>query len=62
MLAAINRTLGPGKNINNFKTHLRLDQFLNIILSKLKDEEFLSDFLKEKFKKEMRDFKIRQII
>lgn len=62
MLASINRALGPGKNINNFKTHLRLDQFLNIILSKLKDEEFLSDFLKEKLKKEMRDFKIRQII
>lgn len=62
MLAVINRALGPGKNINNFKTHLRLDQFLNLILSKIKEEELLSDFLKEKLKKEMRDFKIRQII
>ena len=62
MLAVINRALGSGKNINNFKTHLRLDQFLNLILSKIKEEELLSDFLKEKLKKEIRDFKIRQII
>jgi hypothetical protein len=62
MLASINRALGPGKNINNFKTHLRTDQFLNVILSKLKDDDTLSDYLKVKFIQEMRDYKIRQII
>jgi hypothetical protein len=62
MLASINKALGVGKNINNFKTHLRLDQFINLILSKLNNEEYLSNFLKERFKREIRDFKIRQII
>jgi hypothetical protein len=54
--------LGPGKNINNFKTNLRIDQFLNVIMTKIKDDDLLSDYIKIKFKKEIRDFKIRQII
>jgi len=62
MLASINRALGSGKNINNFKTTLQIDQFLNLILSKIKDDDFLSNYLKDKFKKEMRDFKIGQIL
>ena len=62
ILASINRTLGVGKNINNFKTDLRIDQFLTLITSRIKDDEFLSSYLKDKFRKETRDFKIRQII
>jgi hypothetical protein len=62
LLSSINRALGPGKNINNFKTNLRIDQFLNVIMTKIKDDDLLSDYIKIKFKKEIRDFKIRQII
>lgn len=62
MLASINRALGPGKNINNFKTDLSIDQFLNLILTKIKDDDFLSKYLKTRFKKEIRDFKINQIV
>ena len=41
LLSSINRALGPGKNINNFKTNLRIDQFLNVIMTKIKDDDLL---------------------
>jgi hypothetical protein len=35
---------------------------LNLILTKIKDDDFLSNYLKTRFKKEIRDFKINQIV
>ena len=48
--------------ILKYKTDLRIDQFLTLITSRIKDDEFLSSYLKDKFKKDTRDFKIKQII
>ena len=62
MLSQINRLLGTGQNINNFSTDLRYDQFLNILIHKIKVDSFLSDYLTTWLKTEMRDFKIKQLI
>jgi hypothetical protein len=62
MLASINRLLGVGHNINNFRSNLSIDQFLNSLLSKIKNEDILSEYLIGKFRQEIRNHKIKQII
>lgn len=62
LLADINRLLGVGQNINNFSTHLRYDQFLNQLIHKMKDNVDLEKYLSDWFKREMRDFKLKQLI
>lgn len=63
MIAQINKILGAGQNINNLSTHLNYDQFLTLnILQKIKNDDFLSEYLSNWVKTEIRDFKIKQII
>jgi hypothetical protein len=62
MLADINRLLGVGQNINNLSTPLRYDQFLNHLIHKMKDNVDLEKYLSDWFKREMRDFKLKQLI
>jgi len=62
MMMQINKLLGPGQNINNFSSELRYDQLLNNILFKIKDDSFLSDYLYNWIKSEMREYKIKQLI
>ncbi len=62
MLGSISKLLGSGQNLTNLKTHLSFDQFLSTVLSRIKDDSFLSIFLRERIKSEIRDFKIKKII
>lgn len=62
LMAQVNRTLGNGINLNNFITDENYDQFLNRMIKKSKDDDFMSEFLVSCFKKEIRDFKIKRII
>lgn len=62
MLAQINHLLGSGQNVNNLSTYMRYDQLLNSIIHKMKEDTFLSDFLRDRLKLEMRDFKLSKLV
>lgn len=62
LMAQINRLLDSGINVNNFSTHENYDQFLNKMLRRIKDGDFMKDFLISSIKQEIREFKIKKIM
>jgi hypothetical protein len=62
LMAQVNRILGNGVNINNLSTHENYDQFLNKIMKRLKDGDFMKDYLISSMKSEIRDYKISKLI
>lgn len=62
MMAQINKLLGSGQNVNNISSDLRYDQFLNNLLHKIKQDTFLSEYLLNWIKSEIREYKIKQLI
>lgn len=62
LMAQINILLGPGININNLSTHENYDQFLNKLLKRTKEKDFMSEYIQTSIKKEIRDYKISKLI
>jgi hypothetical protein len=62
LMAQVNRILGNGVNINNLSTHENYDQFLNKIIKRLKEGDFMKDYLISSIKSEIRDYKISKLI
>lgn len=62
LMAQINVLLGTGVNINNLSTHENYDQFLNKLLKRTKEKDFMSEYIQTSIKKEIRDYKISKLI
>lgn len=62
LMAQINILLGTGVNINNLSTHENYDQFLNKLLKRIKQKDFMSEYIESSIKKEIRDYKISKLI
>jgi hypothetical protein len=62
LMAQINVLLGAGVNINNLSTHENYDQFLNKLLKRTKEKDFMSEYIQTSIKKEIRDYKISKLI
>lgn len=62
LMAQINVLLGTGVNINNLSTHENYDQFLNKLLKRTKQKDFMSEYIQTSIKKEIRDYKISKLI
>jgi len=62
LMAQINFLLGSGVNINNLSTHENYDQFLDKLLKRIKENDFMSEYIHTSIKKEIRDYKISKLI